>query len=136
MTWCEQLTDFYVNYLCLSHRANEILSDMWRVRFLDWKIHSRLKAAKIVYIQWPRGNGKHLTLSRQIQALVDAGYDVRPMPKSGTSTIRKTFVDRDVLTPDRYERADSFIRKCLGEQLRIYAARFGTTSITRSGGDI
>lgn len=80
----------------------------------NWKIHKRLLDAgglgPVVYIYPARANGK-LLLQRKIEAeLLASGRTViyvKPdkRPVRGV-TLAGVFVDRDILTPERYERAE------------------------------
>ena len=84
---------------------------------LDWKIQKRLLDAgglgPIIYILPARGNGKLARDRERISELLSSGRTVvYGRPK------RSIFVDKDILTPERYEQTDRILNELLkGEKM-------------------
>lgn len=76
------------------------------VNSYDWKIHKKLLdgggLGPVVYIIPARGNGKIETERERIAELIASGR-----------TVVYGRVDRDMLTPERYERAERILQEFL-----------------------
>lgn len=92
---------------------------------INWKIHKRLLDAgglgPVVYILPARGGSK-LSMERErcLQLLAEGRMVVyvRPNPRP-----KSIFIDRDILTPERYERAERIWNEVCGGYTNPYALR-------------
>lgn len=71
-----------------------------------------------VYVSPARGNGKSLRCRKYILDLMDAGYKVTPVYITPNSELRgrryeSVIVDKDILTPAQYERAERMLADIL-----------------------
>jgi hypothetical protein len=88
----------------------------------DWKIHKKLIDAgglgPVVYILPARGSGKPLTERERVYELLASGRKVvyvRPKESKQTCGGRQSWLlpDKDILTPERYERAEKLLNEFL-----------------------
>lgn len=88
----------------------------------DWKIHKKLLDAgglgPIVYIIPARGSSKFETERRRVEELIASGRKVvyvRPDDRKRLQGGRQpwSIVDKDILTPERYERAEKLLTEFL-----------------------